>query len=369
MNPLIASHAHGYYEVGDQIYFNKLEALHYATKTNQQVSWNFHNEVYSKIDWTQRPAGDLRTLYKERAQQIRDEYDYVIVNFGGGQDSWTVLNSFLSNNIHVDEVYTRWNFAERKYRDADPNNTHESNLGSEFEYATLPVLEHIKKNYPRTNVVIDDFSECFESDFTENTILASNTFHSMGTYYRYGRKSQQEIEVSSKNKKVAVVLGHDKICVAHNRGNKNWYAYFIDVPLGTDNDLSRTNEFFYWTPKFPSIPVLQAHCLIDELEAEQNYVKSAFSDDLRRVYAKACYPDYNIETFQAGKPYGTRIRASESWIMKYNPRYYESWKWNVDQLFNGISDDHLRVYNSLVVGTKFSATQTYLVRNNANQPN
>jgi hypothetical protein len=363
--------AHGYYQVGDQTYFNKLEALYEATATKQPVSWIFHDNVYDKFNWTQRPPGTLRELYKQRAQQIRDEYDYVIVHFGGGMDSWTVLDSFLSNGIHVDEVYTRWPRAERKYMSADSTNFNEVNLGSEFEYATLPVLEHLRKHHPKTYIYIDDISECFHGDFKEQTLIESNNFQSMGTYYRYGRKSDVEEALSKKDKKIAVVLGHDKTCVSYH--DNHWYAYFVDVGMGTDNDKSRVNEWFYWTPKFPTIPILQAHCLIDKLEQTNRYVDKGpigardwglGSDSMRITYARACYPDYNINTFQTGKPLGTLIRHSEAWVSQYNPRYFQSWKWNVWQLLNGISADHLKTgrKHDLVLGTKNSNSRKYLVR-------
>lgn len=358
--------AHGYYCVGDQIYYNKLEALYYATKINQLPTWVFHDDVYSKLDWTQRPPGTLTQLYKERAQQIRDEYDYVIVHFGGGMDSWTVLDSFLSNGIHVDEVYTRWPRAERKYMDANTNNTHESNLGSEYEYATLPVLENIKKNFPNTYIYIDDISEAFHTEFKESVLLASNNFQSMGTYYRHGRKSDRELALSNTNKKIAVVLGHDKTCVSLS--DNKWSAYFVDVGMGSDKDLSRKNEFFYWSPKFPLIPVLQAHCLIDQITRQDLSHKAGpigpigSSDNMRKLYATACYPNYNINTFQAGKPLGTLLRASESWISQYNPDYFKSWQWNVNQLINGIDKKYLKKRSNITVGINFNNSREYFIR-------
>jgi hypothetical protein len=100
------NHIRGYYEVGDKIYFNKIEAVRAASQTKQQLVWHFHDDVFGKFDWSIRPQGTLRDLYRERAQQIRDKYDYIIIYFSGGADSWTVLNSFLANGIHVDEVFT-----------------------------------------------------------------------------------------------------------------------------------------------------------------------------------------------------------------------------------------------------------------------
>ena len=190
---------HGYYIVGDQIYLNKSEAVFQASTTGKELVWKFHDDVFNTINWNQRPSGTLRDLYKERAQQIRDKYDYVVVHFSGGMDSWTVLNSFLSNGIHVDEIFTRWAFAERKFKDADSNNKDSSNLSSEFEYAVVPVLEHIKKNFPNINIVVDDYSECIQQELSEEDFFASNHYQSMLSFFRFNRRSKFEQEQIEKN--------------------------------------------------------------------------------------------------------------------------------------------------------------------------
>jgi hypothetical protein len=62
------------------------------------------NSVFENIDWTKEPTKSLKQLYKERAEQIRDMYDYLILYFSGGSDSITALNAFLDNDIPLDEV-------------------------------------------------------------------------------------------------------------------------------------------------------------------------------------------------------------------------------------------------------------------------
>ena len=89
----------GYYQVGSEIFNNKLEALYHASKNKQRPRWVFHDDVYGKFDWTTRPLLGLKEVYRARAQQLRDKYDYMSISFSGGADSWNTLNSFLSNCI------------------------------------------------------------------------------------------------------------------------------------------------------------------------------------------------------------------------------------------------------------------------------
>ena len=364
---------HGYYTVGNQIYLNKTEAIYKSTETKQLAKWNFHEDVYGKIDWTIRPQGNLRDLYRERAQQIRDRYDYVVVHFSGGMDSWTVLNSFLSNGIHVDEVFTRWARDERKYKDPDPNNKDESNLGSEFEYAVVPVLEHIQKNFPKTNIVIDDFSDSLQGELTEDLFFASNHYQSMPTFFRFNRKSEQELEQERKNKTVGVVYGYDKIRCTSINGDL--YAYFSDCIGGTHLNPTRNVELFYWTREMPEIAVLQAHSVKDFVkehtgftDARVNPEKKLKYVDYREIYQRSCYPDYNLDTFQVGKALGSLVWKSDAWIAQYNPEYYKSWRWVTDQFFKTIDNQYLAKRNGMTVGLNLFNSPLYLIEKSANLP-
>lgn len=61
-------------------------------------------DKFDKADWSKEPEESLDELYRKRCQQIRDMYDHVVFYFSGGSDSITALNSFVRNNIYLDEV-------------------------------------------------------------------------------------------------------------------------------------------------------------------------------------------------------------------------------------------------------------------------
>jgi hypothetical protein len=358
--------AYGTYHVGNNVYVNKIDALAESTKTKLPVEYKFYDDVYTKYNWCLRPQGSLPELYRQRAQQIRDSYDYVVVHFSGGADSWTALHSFLSNGIHVDEVYTRWPFAERKYTPADPTSRHDSNLTSEFEYAVVPVLDDISKRFPNTLIYIDDYSEEYEKDFRENNLANSSHYMAMGTFFRFSRKSPQEISAAKNNKRIVVVQGFEKTPVYIHDGE--FYAYFMDRYGAADPDPERTTEGFFWSPMMPEIAIAQAH------ELKYYYETSASQDEItaimqiadksttpRETYIKVCYPHYNLGTFQVGKPLGSIAQRHDFWVRKHNPRYFESWKWHIDQLINPVNPDYLRTYKdtNVVLGIKTMKTCSY----------
>ena len=89
----------GYYRVGQQIFLKKIPALIEGTKTNIHPEWVFHDQTFGLVNWEEEPKETLDDLYQQRAQQIRDRYDYVVLFYSGGSDSHNILNAFVKNNI------------------------------------------------------------------------------------------------------------------------------------------------------------------------------------------------------------------------------------------------------------------------------
>ena len=94
-----ANNAQNFYKVGDQIIANKTLALVEATKRGVFPSWEYHHDVFGAMNWSAPITETLDDLYRERCQQLRDKYDYLILCYSGGSDSWTILNTFLKHKI------------------------------------------------------------------------------------------------------------------------------------------------------------------------------------------------------------------------------------------------------------------------------
>jgi hypothetical protein len=358
---MIYSPPQGFYQIDDKIYFNKDLAL-CSNKNISEIKWNFHDDIFSAEDWTKKPRGTLKDLYKERAQQLRDQYDYLVVHFSGGADSWNILNSFFSNGIKIDEVFTRWGLAERKFKAASSLDLGEKNLGSEFEYAVIPVLEYIKKNYPKTKIFIDDISFCFQQEMTEKHLLDSYQYKMMQSPFRFSRKSEYQLAAEKQNKRVAVVCGYDKIKCEVKDGN--FYAFFQDGIGGGETEQNNNMEFFYWSKNFTKLPIMQAHYIKDYFL--ENGVDKTIK--YRSLYTKICYPEYNNKTLQVNKLLGTYISASDNWIMLYNPRYYDSWRWHINQFYKSIDNKFISFHKGVKVGLEPSKGKKYLIEQNCKLP-
>ena len=100
----------GVYRVGDLAFYSKIEAIEMHAKTGIHPHWDFNEAVFSSYNFTVEPTDSLQELYRQRAQQLRDHYDYIILMYSGGADSTNVLNSFIKNDILIDEVASYVNF-------------------------------------------------------------------------------------------------------------------------------------------------------------------------------------------------------------------------------------------------------------------
>ena len=139
----------GYYNVGVETYYMKPHALIAATKTGNFPTWNFNNEVFGKLNWDVEPEIDLNELYRIRALQLREKYDYIRLEVSGGGDSSTAAYSFINNGIYLDEVVFRYPKTGEKNVSADPFNTKPENTLSEWEYAAKPFLQWLAVKSPK----------------------------------------------------------------------------------------------------------------------------------------------------------------------------------------------------------------------------
>ena len=97
---------HGYYLVNGTKTFSKFEAWQLSGNDIDKIQFIFNDDVFGAIDTTKEPEEDIYELYRQRAVQLRKDYDYIVLIYSGGVDSHTVLETFLDNNLKIDEICT-----------------------------------------------------------------------------------------------------------------------------------------------------------------------------------------------------------------------------------------------------------------------
>lgn len=317
----------GFYKVGDKKFYNKTLALLENFRTKEDVHWIFNTKVYGSIDWTIPVETPLLELYKNRAQQLRDQYDYLVLYFSGGADSANILHAFVENNIFLDEIVMHLPKPVTSFNDTDLSN---GNYYSEIKYSAIPILERYKnKINPATKILYQDFAraglELLEKDnWFELVSICTNITISGICRQMEQIADSYYLDLYSKGKTVARILGIDKPLVYYD--GEYYYSFFIDsntyhymTPVGITENYQ--TEFFYWTPDMPEIIVKQAQLI--KLNCESNpyarFMASQIQDrhiaEFRDVLHPVIYPDITIG-FQTEKAPSAIVRAMDRWFWK-----------------------------------------------------
>jgi len=318
----------GHYSVGDKKFTYKNSAIYEAMNTNQSVQWHFFDDVWQKFTDTKLHTlgrESLKSVYRRRAQQLRDEYDYLILHYSGGSDSHEILMTFLENNIKLDEILVQLALTAKE-KVHTPNNIDKSasNILSEWDYAIKPVLDIVKQKYPNIKITIsdylNDYGKKFETLLTEDIYLNNYHFNTTLEMLRAHFATSDTLVIGNvKNKKVAEVIGIDKPLV-FLKDNK-FYMTFCDTFASIIHPVryqkwGATPEPFYWSPKMPELCFEQAYVLLNYFETRPDlrhiYDSSLFSamdsnyrhrkEISRKIFYQTIYHYFDSNTFQVDKP-------------------------------------------------------------------
>jgi hypothetical protein len=93
-----------YWKYAGTRYKHKFKAMEAARANLQAISFHVYSESLLNRDFTIEPPTPYKELLKQRALQLRDKYKFIKLYFSGGQDSMTMLNAFVENNIFIDQI-------------------------------------------------------------------------------------------------------------------------------------------------------------------------------------------------------------------------------------------------------------------------
>lgn len=357
----------GYYLVGDKVFFSKPQALLNASQTGHFPHWNFNREIFSAQPWLQEPQLDLRTLYRLRAQQLREKYDYIRLEVSGGADSTTALYSFLLNDIHIDEIIFRYPKHGENGLGPDAKNTKPENTLSEWEFAAKPLLQWVATNYPKVKITFHDYSEniiAYTGDESW-TDAAKDYLHPEHTFKHDPLSTKEQLELADSGQSICSLYGIDKpkICIKDGR----WYFYFMDIQANHANTNTRgytniTTEYFYWTPDLPEILRKQVHSIKKWFMLPQNKHLQFlvrwpnFSVAQRTTYESLAkpliYPDYDPTTWQVSKTTTNFYAEMGYWFYKNfkDVQFYKTWQAGIDHMVNKIDSKYFTYEGDRPVG-------------------
>ena len=368
----------GYYRVGDKIFYSKPEAYIYATQVDIEPSWHFNSKEFASADWLTDPDLNLREIYRLRAQQLRNKYDWIRIEASGGGDSTTAIFSFLLNGIHLDEVVFRYPKQVDKDVTNDPFNTKPENTLSEWQFAAKPLFDWISTNYPKTRITFHDYSDVVLKDNymkDESWVFTTRDWFQPGHGAKHNNFAVKEHrELADSGKSIAVVYGIDKPKVVLI--NNKWYTYFIDVFANHVNPIIEdytnvTTELFYWTPDLPEIAIKQSHMIKTWFDQPQNQnlknlvTYPVLNPNLRTSYegiAKSIiYPDYDQQTWQTSKPTNSFYNEMDHWfhVNLKDTKVYSAWQAGLEFLVDKIDPKLFQYQSGKPVGLRWNTSVFY----------
>jgi hypothetical protein len=326
----------GYWICNEKKFVNKYQAMVYSTGNKKPIFYNYFNDIWKNFDRSLLGKYSLNELYKQRAKQLREKYDYLILYFSGGADSYNVLRSFIDNDIKLDEVCVKW--CSQSYTSNtkiyQPNTFDKTsyNYLSEWDFAIKPVLEELSQKHPNIKIQIVDWFKDKDQFTIERAFSKVNHWHdceinSLAVW------SPSEDENLNKGKRVGSIYGIDKPEIFY--GDKTAYLFFKDITMamGTPNDNNIFGtEYFYYAPDFPLLTFEMAHTVIrasakDEIlrktRITKKFVESlkvSFSLDRFQIYQKevrhVLYSNWT-DRFQCFKPEKFDRSDKHNWIYKH----------------------------------------------------
>lgn len=323
----------GYYLVGTKKFHSKTLALLEQKKTKKDLTWVFNDNTFNSFDWTLPIETSLNDLYKKRALQLRNNYDYLVLYYSGGADSLNILLTFINNNIFLDEIVMQIPVpAEKNFNDKDKSN---KNYYSEIKYQATPMLNQLRNRiHPNTKIRYQDISqpllELLSYDDWYEKISVGTNISPAGIARQVTQLEEPHIlELCHSNKKIAQILGVDKPLVMCNSEGE-YYAYFSDSnamhapPIDfTKKEIFEKHyqtEFFYWTPDIPEIVIKQAQ-LIKKACENDRYKKLLIMQSMkkhiqnfRHILHEIIYSHEVIVHWDPEKPSSMVVRPMDQWF-------------------------------------------------------
>lgn len=355
----------GLYRVGDDLFNHKINALKAATRTNQTVTWEFGNQVWNKLDWKKDDGLGVLYWYKQRARELRDKYDYLILAFSGGADSNNIANVFMSENLKIDEV---WCDQPIKHTEDYKFNTQDlsaGNMPSEWEFAIKPQLKKIQELTDWKITLTDSTASMMDEDCEDTLEISQYSYYA--TVKRWRVLDDLVRKANDKYNRVGVIIGIEKPNFVLINGIL--CSMFTDMTMQYKSDfnvhIQREVEFFYWAPDMPELHRAQCHAFANYVQANphhiNNFWKASINPDLTiklhetrpvtelsqdfRVLLNHCiYPFWNHDTFQVGKP-KSKLYHNEfyDWMkIKFpNHRALDSHRSNLDNTLRSLAPQFL----------------------------
>lgn len=264
-----------YYIVNGNRYYNIYLAQYESYRTGAPVQFYCDTAEYDKLDWTQEPAESMEVLMDRHALHLRNKYERLIFFWSGGTDSQTMLDVFVRNRIHIDEIVC---------------------IGNEtLSYMPMSHGEWLQQNYwdSTTRItVIDKLDLTLRAQFVDSEDWIFKNQGDIRTFSNGGTDSVSVFmcEQHHAGHNWAMISGHEKPYLVYQNGS--WWARQEDRPMRQTFGIDRIECFFL----DPVINLKQCHMLKRALTQLPMQYKNGDKGEMvypegssgYRAFARAC---------------------------------------------------------------------------------
>lgn len=316
-----------------------------SEKNHKPVEYYFHDDSYSRFDWNREPEESLEQLYLRRAQELRDQYDYLVLHFSGGYDSGNILEICIKYNIFIDELYLH---APMAIAVKDINRTSADNMSAEVYFTTIPLAEYAKNNFfPKMKIVMHDTTSHIINFWTRSKGWHEDWRMSDFSLVNGIKQAWDDLntdlkKITDRGLRVGHIFGIEKPDIYYKNGQ--YFIRFLDQYLNSQfpyrstwnkNQLPQFYEPFYWGDSCAEMIIKQGHTI-------KNYIKNNRLDPVQTLSIKGTprhhflakliydrtlplpfYPDKDV----------VQIKGMDDMLLRdTNSDYYRNWKTGVDEI-------------------------------------
>lgn len=370
---------YGFYQCGQFRSYSKLEAIFEHNRTGLPIRWNFNEDVFGAMDWKVEPTESLAELYKRRAQQIREKYDYIVLWLSGGADSLNIFHTFMENGIHIDEVVNYTNY--------DATGDREGFMNGEIFHVAIPLIKKAQEKNPNMKHRVIDISKLAMDYFTKKDAKFDWVFK-MNGWVNPNNACREDVKMTvpewanmiNSGKRVGFIHGIDKPRI-HQVKNHFYFNFFdfVDSAHSPSQQMSNKpwefDEFFYWSPEAPLIPIKQGHVLKNfakslhlghpDATGEPHGIVRFNINGLPRQLTLAkvhelIYPWWERAPFQAKAP-SVFFTPRDSWFFNLpdsDPAKY-SWRVGLEEMWRKYPDSWKKDPSNMSSGFKLMTSRMY----------
>lgn len=310
------------------------------TKHENDIIFVFNDDIYDQFDWTIEPSESIDLLYQQRAEFLRNEYDYIRLFFSGGIDSSNILDTFINNKIFIDEVCIL-----TTYDTTDKN----SLFNKEPTNRAIPYLKYLENTNLIGKLNIVNIGTLITEIFSNDVFF--ETYHAYingSTPWIIAMRSYllEEKLVTPENKKTCNLWGYEKPAILFtDNGYKNVIAdtmmdltsrNYVNMKVQNNRFSNITNEAFYISRNFAKIVIKQSHLLVNFLKTINSNNNDLVSENelpntgpfvqhssykylTKKRIDEILYPSQNVNMFTNDKLSSSAILSKRDfWFLKSN---------------------------------------------------